>query len=57
MYGFDKNGGCYADIRVVCRGDELTIRFRDNCREFDPRKRLELYIILTVHLSAFFRFT
>lgn len=30
------------DIRVVAR-DELTIRIRDNCPEFDPRKRLELY--------------
>ena len=30
------------DVRVVVRED-ITIRIRDNCREFDPRTRLELF--------------
>ena len=43
QHGFSKGSGSYsADVRVVCR-DELTVRIRDNCREFDPRKRLELF--------------
>ena len=32
----------YIDVRVVVR-DELTIRIRDNCPEFDPRKRMDLF--------------
>ena len=32
----------YVDVRVVVR-DELTVRIRDNCPEFDPRKRLEVF--------------
>ncbi len=32
----------YVDVRIVVK-DDLTIRIRDNCPEFDPRKRLELY--------------
>ena len=43
QHGFTKGTGSYsADVRVVCK-DGLTIRIRDNCREFDPRKRLELF--------------
>ncbi len=30
------------DIRVVAR-DELTVRIRDNCPEFDPRKRVDQF--------------
>ena len=43
QHGFEKGHGAYsADVRIVCR-DELTIRIRDNCREFDPRKRMALF--------------
>lgn len=41
-HGF-REYGCYADIRVVSKDGELTVRVRDNCREFDPRKRMDLY--------------
>jgi anti-sigma regulatory factor (Ser/Thr protein kinase) len=30
------------DVRIVAQ-NELTIRIRDNCPEFDPRKRIELF--------------
>ena len=33
----------HADIRVVSKEDGLTVRIRDNCREFDPRQRIDLY--------------
>lgn len=42
-HGFHSKRHCYADIRVVSKGGRLTVRVRDNCREFDPRKRMELY--------------
>ena len=32
----------YVDVRVVVQED-LTIRIRDNCPEFDPRKRIEMF--------------
>jgi anti-sigma regulatory factor (Ser/Thr protein kinase) len=32
----------YTDVRVVVR-DELTVRIRDNCHEFDPRHRQDMY--------------
>ena len=45
---YDKNAisgltGYFADIRVVSKEDSLTVRLRDNCREFDPRKRIDLH--------------
>ena len=42
-HGFGKSHNYYADIRVVIREDELTVRVRDNCREFDPRKRIDAF--------------
>ena len=44
-HGFDtvKKDLCFADIRVVSKENELTVRVRDNCREFDPRKRIDMY--------------
>lgn len=42
QHGFKSGGSYSADVRVVCR-DDLTIRIRDNCREFDPRKRLAMF--------------
>ena len=32
----------HVDVRVVAR-DELTVRIRDNCPEFDPRKRVDQF--------------
>lgn len=42
-HGFATKKKCYADIRIVSKSEELTVRIRDNCREFDPRKRAETY--------------
>jgi Na+-driven multidrug efflux pump len=44
QYGMRYGPGSFysADVRVVVRED-ITIRIRDNCREFDPRTRLELF--------------
>ena len=41
-HGF-RRAGCRADVRLVSKNSELTIRVRDNCREFDPRKRIDLF--------------
>lgn len=43
VHGFDRSGRYYADVRVVSKSGNMTVRVRDNCREFDPRKRIELY--------------
>ena len=42
-----QHGACHGnppqvDVRIVAQ-NELTIRIRDNCPEFDPRKRIELF--------------
>ena len=42
-HGFKSKNRCYADIRVVSRDGDLTVRIRDNCHEFDPRKRMTYY--------------
>ena len=43
-HGFTKKKHCYADIRVVSKNGKLTVvRIRDNCRKYDPRKRIEMY--------------
>lgn len=42
-HGFDRPDKYYVDIRVVLRNGDLTVRIRDNCREFDPRKRIDLF--------------
>jgi len=42
-YGFKGLGVYFADVRVVSKNGELTVRLRDNCREFDPRKRIDMY--------------
>ena len=44
--GTSRNGRAayYADVRVVSGKDALTVRFRDNCREFDPRERIKMYV-------------
>lgn len=41
-HGFRKNKKNYVDIRIVHK-DVLTIRIRDNCPEFDPKKRLKQF--------------
>jgi Na+-driven multidrug efflux pump/anti-sigma regulatory factor (Ser/Thr protein kinase) len=41
QHGFTSDKTYYADVRVVAK-DELTIRIQDNCKEFDPRKRMDM---------------
>ena len=41
-HGFRQHKNNYVDLRVVHK-DVLTIRIRDNCPEFDPKKRLEQF--------------
>ena len=43
QHGFQKHGLYYADVRVVAKDGGLTVRVRDNCREFDPRRRMEAF--------------
>ena len=42
-HGFNKSKNYYVDIRIVSKDDILTVRVRDNCKEFDPRKRADFY--------------
>lgn len=35
-YGFEKEKGRHLSIRVQHKGDRWTLRFRDDCREFNP---------------------
>lgn len=42
QHGSQPGKNTYVDVRVVAQ-KELTIRIRDNCPEFDPRKRIELF--------------
>ena len=41
-HGFRPNEKHSIDIRVVCK-DGLTVRVRDDCRAFDPKKRIEQF--------------
>ena len=42
-HGFEKGSGNYSvDVRVVVR-EELTIRIRDNCPAFDPKKYIDQF--------------
>ena len=43
QHGFTKGKNRFADIRIVTKGENLTLRIRDNCKEFDPRERAELF--------------
>jgi anti-sigma regulatory factor (Ser/Thr protein kinase) len=43
QHGFGKHSLYYADVRIVSSNSGLTVRIRDNCKEFDPRKRIEMF--------------
>ena len=36
QHGFRPGASNYLSVRVQCRGDRWTLRFRDDCRAFDP---------------------
>ncbi|MBQ7705594.1 MAG: ATP-binding protein [Selenomonadaceae bacterium] len=52
-YGFDENNKNSIDIRIIIQGDEVTIRIRDDCRPFNPKKWYEVYNPedLTAHIG------
>lgn len=41
QYGFVEGKKNYLEIRIVIRAEEIVIRFRDNCRSFNPKKFYE----------------
>lgn len=41
-HGFDGSGKNRIDIRLVKKNDSMLIRIRDNCKDFDPVKYLEM---------------
>lgn len=41
-HGFKPGRNHFLDIRIVT-GERIIIRIRDNCREFDPRKRMDQF--------------
>ena len=41
-WGFEPNKKNVIDIRITYQ-DQLTIRIRDNCKPFNPKKWLEMY--------------
>ena len=42
QHGADGKKRYNVNVRVVCK-EVLTIRIQDDCRKFDPRKRIEMY--------------
>ena len=42
QHGGHQEKDIYVDVRMIVQ-DELTIRIRDNCIAFDPRKRLDQF--------------
>ena len=44
-HGFKKDKKYYADVRIVFKDNIFTVRIRDNCREYDPRKRIDMFDI------------
>ena len=42
-HGFDGKKNYGLDVRVVYKDDGLLIRFKDNCRMFNPKEVAELF--------------
>ena len=42
-YGFSDGKSHSIDIRIIKNSDSILLRIRDNCRNFDPVKYLELH--------------
>ena len=36
-YGFQSGKNCRMETRLVCKGDEVILRIRDNCSRFNPK--------------------
>ena len=52
-YGFNDGQKHSIDIRIVIKGEEVIIRFRDDCRAFNPKKWYEFHYPedLTAHIG------
>ena len=52
-YGFNDGQKHSIDIRIVIKGEEVIIRFRDDCRAFNPKKWYEFHNPedLTAHIG------
>lgn len=42
-HGFGDGKNHFVDVRVIVKDSQITIRIRDDCRSFDPRKWAEIY--------------
>ena len=42
-YGFDDGKKHFVDVRVIVDGERVIIRIRDDCRQFDPKKWVEIH--------------
>ena len=42
-HGFTRTINRHSDIRVVSKDGRFIVRIRDDCREFDPRKRINVF--------------
>ena len=42
-YGFDDGKKHFVDVRIIIKGEQVTIRLRDDCRPFDPKRWAEIH--------------
>ena len=42
-HGFNDGKKHSIDIRILIKGEEITLRIRDDCRPFNPKKWYEIY--------------
>jgi len=42
-YGFDDGEKHFVDVRVIVKGEQVIIRIRDDCRQFDPKKWAKIH--------------
>lgn len=42
-YGFDDGKKHFVDVRVIVKGEQVIIRIRDDCRQFDPKKWAKIH--------------
>ena len=43
QHGFEPNKENTIDVRLQCKEDRVTLRVRDDCKPFDPKKCYEIY--------------
>ena len=45
QWGYSERTDCAVDIRTVCRDEEITIRFRDSGRHFNPESYISQVLV------------